>query len=415
MNVSIRNVGNGSIYLSTTADGILVKTTTPDTTWIHDALRCRVYNNTWHSEMVTAFQSEQIRPGMYRIVLSDRQDLVFDIYDPMHPTLMLHKRTASPNQLWSIETNATRVLPVYHAGYAFEQWTCQRETDQYEALASRCLVFYTSGSRAVIKRIVHEREPVNIGMRRYYDQDAMERLFGWRISAYQRLYDKERLLAPNIAIYTPTYVNDHRAILIHVLNVVGYALDHPLQPDFLYFTATGSLYEAYEGLFTRIFVAAQHLKMTSIVMSLVGAGNFATLFPLGGPNGFQRSVWLPAFRCVRDRFAREYTPAQIDFMGLAGSSIEHELLGDGHVDIGHFPSNIKHVASLQTTLFINAWDPHSIPGNGNKQDNSLDGHMGRTTMIGVLGWGSTNHYLLDSSRYVHIDVGHGRDGIVPRQ
>ena len=126
-----------------------------------------------------------------------------------------------------------------------------------------------------------------MGMNRFYDQDAMERLFGWRTSAYQRIYDEKRRLAPNIAIYTPMYVHNVLDQLIHVLNVVGYALDHPLQPDFLYFTMTGSIYDAYKNLFIRIFHAARHLHMTHIVMSLVGAGHFATLFPLGGSDGFQ--------------------------------------------------------------------------------------------------------------------------------
>lgn len=233
-----------------------------------------------------------------------------------------------------------------------------------------------------------------MGMNRFYDQDAMERLFGWRTSAYQRIYDEKRRLAPNIAIYTPMYVHNVLDQLIHVLNVVGYALDHPLQPDFLYFTMTGSIYDAYKNLFIRIFHAAHDTYRD------VSRRRWTLCYAV--PVGWFRwvSIWLPAFRCVRDRFSQEYPPDHIHFMGLTGASIASPLFLDGHVDIGLFPANITTVSALQTTLFINAWDPHSIPGNGNTQDNSLDGHMGRATMIGVLGWGATNHYLLASSRYV---------------
>lgn len=48
---------------------------------------------------------------------------------------------------------------------------------------------------------------------------------------------------------------------------------------------------------------------------------------------------------------------------------------------------------IDKTLFINAWDPFSIIGNGNANDNTLDGYFGRITAMSVLGWSMTNPHV----------------------
>jgi hypothetical protein len=45
---------------------------------------------------------------------------------------------------------------------------------------------------------------------------------------------------------------------------------------------------------------------------------------------------------------------------------------------------------LADALFVNAWDPHSIVGNGNFNDNSLDGFIGRYTDMSPMSFHPTN-------------------------
>ena len=45
---------------------------------------------------------------------------------------------------------------------------------------------------------------------------------------------------------------------------------------------------------------------------------------------------------------------------------------------------------IQEILFVNAWDPWSMVGNGNESDGSLDGYYGRSTNMAVLSWPLTN-------------------------
>ena len=37
--------------------------------------------------------------------------------------------------------------------------------------------------------------------------------------------------------------------------------------------------------------------------------------------------------------------------------------------------------SQDRDMIVNAWNPHSFPGNGNDSDDSLDGYLGRSTAI----------------------------------
>jgi hypothetical protein len=48
--------------------------------------------------------------------------------------------------------------------------------------------------------------------------------------------------------------------------------------------------------------------------------------------------------------------------------------------IGSIVGDIK-VQAEAGDLIINAWDPHSAPGNGNDGDASFDGHLGRASSI----------------------------------
>ena len=71
----------------------------------------------------------------------------------------------------------------------------------------------------------------------------------------------------------------------------------------------------------------------------------------------------------------------------------------------HSPSNLLKFAEkieIDNTILINAWDCWSVPGNGNSNDNSLDGYMGRFSEIGYLGTSLTNPYLLQKGNIIGL-------------
>ena len=66
-------------------------------------------------------------------------------------------------------------------------------------------------------------------------------------------------------------------------------------------------------------------------------------------------------------------------LGKKLPSIQDRLEGNGR-----FPNIVLDPEYDQSqTLFINAWDPWSVVGNGNASDNSLDGYVGRSSNVGI--------------------------------
>ena len=118
-------------------------------------------------------------------------------------------------------------------------------------------------------------------------------------------------------------------------------------------------------------------------MGLVGAGFFASLYP-EGLNRFKHDVWKPAFDAARSQ--SDITLEQVCIMGGGDAH------GLGYTMAGFFPEVALSMQESQRkiTLFVNAWDPFSMVGNGNANDNSLDGHVGRTTASALLCWPYSN-------------------------
>lgn len=149
-------------------------------------------------------------------------------------------------------------------------------------------------------------------------------------------------------------------------------------------------------------------------MSLVGASNFASIYQnkkeeLFGIDDFQQE-WIQWFSEFL-KISRLSNGITTKFMGTT-SSFRKNLISNFNqterqkyfkdrqeiADIGYFPANVKKVIPSKT-LYVNAWDPWSLAGNGNECDNSLDGFMGRNTAIAVLTSPITNSYLANKSAY----------------
>ena len=274
---------------------------------------------------------------------------------------------------------------IYKPGYAFPEWAIEKADDpEYQKLVT---VYYDRDDNLKdVKQQTLQREPCNIEMKRFYYPEKMEEIFGWKYGYYGEHFKDTGKLAPNIAIYCKTPVEGYPDI--HVINSVGYAFDIQSQPDYKYFIKGSheeELIARYESVFEKIYRCAEDKNLNTVVMSLVGGGAFSKLY-----EDFLEDVWIPAFLNVYDRHININTL----FMGFSNSF--RKL---GIRNIGFFPENIQKV-NAESTLFVNAWDPWSLPGNGNEKDESLDGHMGRVTMIGPLCFPPTNPKM---NKYVAVE------------
>lgn len=275
-----------------------------------------------------------------------------------------------------------------------------------------------------IKKLVYYREPVNIEMGRYYDLANLNKLFGYETGYYGLYYNEFKTLAPNFLVYVkskvdkidgdfgnyekPTFLDSD----IHILNAIGLAFDNKDQPDYQFYKKiydTGDIdylnqliKTFYKNLFKLIFESSLAIESTRpiIVMSLVGANNFAKFWFVNSINGLQ-DIWAKSFCEVyleyKDRLI-------VLFMGAAGSVALDFIINQFNaiVDIGFFPENLEDSrikVNLAKTFFVNAWDCWSLPGNGNKTDGSLDGRIGSRTNIAFAGSTLSNPFM----QFIHLE------------
>jgi len=266
---------------------------------------------------------------------------------------------------------AIAVHGIYARQCRFPDWVLTEP-----AAFDRTVVYYNrEDSIEDVHRLMREREPCNIGMRRCYDEDRMEAVFGWRHGAY------ESGNMPNIAAYCHATVRLSTGFKrVHVLNLIGYAFDSAAQPDYQRFVGKplDRLVAAYDRVWAKALMCALDLYKAGHIDSLtvynVGGGAFA------GPYGsiFIRQIFEPSFLPIMQTLehsgirVRGYDRATKTFTG------------------GFIPNSLETDPELERSLFINAWDPWSLVGNGNERDTSLDGYWGRSSNMAVLCWLPTN-------------------------
>ena len=129
--------------------------------------------------------------------------------------------------------NVQKLRKVYCPGFDFPKWVDDfAKTKYYDMCAKRTLVFYDKGNNiSIVKKLVLQREPVNIGMKPKYNKELMKKYFGWTFGAYGDIVEKHGIV--NIAVYCFTpFHSKGKTVYIHLINSIGLALDSPEQPDF---------------------------------------------------------------------------------------------------------------------------------------------------------------------------------------
>lgn len=278
---------------------------------------------------------------------------------------------------------AKNIFSIYIPSYHFPSWVLTPSLWNTFAFDKTVVYYDPEDTLDNVQRMVKEREPCNISMRRIYFEETMQEQFGWKHGAYQ--YSTPDQLMPNIAIYCyATVLRPTGNIPVHVINLVGYAFDTMHQPDYIYFMSKPRehLVAKYHAVWKKAYYAALDLKQRNLIDKIkifnVGGGAFA------GPffDTFIETIFEPAFLPLVPLFTR----AGIEVLGY---NIETKEFDGGYIPgiLNRDDEDVEH------TLYVNAWDPWSLIGNGNARDNSLDGCWGRYTNMAVLGWSETNPYI----------------------
>ena len=320
-----------------------------------------------------------------------------------------------------LQERIVKLWECYNTGFAPPTWS--KNTLDVITLGPECRLYCNSGDDiGNIKQLHKGREPVNIGMNRYYDTGKLNQHFGYS-NGYYGVCPSSTTHGPwkpNILVYTPAYflasgehsdTHPNREKRYHILNVIGLAFDDTAQPDHMTLMSidppadkNAAVQIFYKLLFTNIFKVAEQLDKKNIVMSLFGCASFSAAYPvsLGGSQEIT-NIWIRAFDEAINETST-YSSENVYIMG-GNSSVMSKDGGTPRFkrNLGFWYHSVGKSGNLQLQepildyegdfLFINAWDCWTVPGNGNGRDPSLDGYLGRSTNIGVLGTPLTNPFF----------------------
>lgn len=309
---------------------------------------------------------------------------------------IIHKASSFINatKLWNIYT------PYYGIPTSFPRWVIENKALYDFFNFEDTVVFYNDNERLedVIDMTIY-REPVNIAMDRSYSIKNMLDEFGWQYGAYQK--STEQKLMPNIAIYCNALVKNPKnseTKNIHVINLVGYAFDNIHQPDYKYFfNKHGANYNEFKK---ELLAKYRKMWMLACVAAKEKGLKFLYVFNVGG-SAFAEGL-APVFGGMSQELFIEYVfKPSFGYNIMDPTSPLSYCIKNGinilnkDFDGGFIPNILFNGSNpnIDKTLYVNAWDPWSIIGNGNEADRSLDGYWGRNSNLAVLGWYVTNPHM----------------------
>ncbi len=308
-----------------------------------------------------------------------------------------------------IRKNVRLMLRCYsHSDYGFEENWNIVESDQnllsrFFELTKLARAYHLEGeSKDDAALVFSKRHLVNIAMQKHYDQRWWKSFIGAEDdrSGYEVVYSKTKQFPPVIGVYclTPVFLNgavqkEER----HVFSSVGVALDVDTQPDHEILKATPESDDRLEAIRDRVrksyqlfFACLDDTGLKKAALCILGGGAFGSLFEhLCEGKEYVSDVWW----YVVKPFV-ESRKATVDFY-LLGSGEEFEstrrkLPSFDLASAGLFPDNEPMKEHVSSVLLQNAWDPHSVVGNGHSADRSLDGFVGRHTLVAPLTFPGTN-------------------------
>jgi len=326
----------------------------------------------------------------------------------LHQMIEKHVYTQQ-NILHDVVNQATILNDIYHPGFRFKVYDSWKLLNLFKDTR----IYYANLMNdsvvdlPVIKKLITEREPVNIAMRRGYDIEKFQETYGWSTGYYGRFFEKRKILAPNISLHSRVLF-DNGTYSINVLHTIAYAFDTESQPDYQYIMSQDSKVRAshvsrlYTHIFNTINQCMDDFGYKYVFLPKMGAGVFSLLYEddTGGSSGILKlyDSALLSSPLLNKKIFRLGIDNSDDMKGFPTSN--NDLIQKLQKLFPNVKDDIQ--GTLDKILFINAWDPWSIPGNGNGGDKSLDGYVGRITSSAMCGWVHCNHHLLYDENYILV-------------
>lgn len=300
-----------------------------------------------------------------------------------------------------------KMVVTYNTGYAPPEWVLLNCNAILNRFGKSARLYYAGCSPIQALNLAYQREPVNIALSRHYDHDKLSHYFHYRRGRYTDMVMEEQL--PQIAVLCETPVlSQKRYQKVSVINLIGIAFDHPKQPDNSYFRRNGvlqknMLIEAYTTQLKFALHAAKTLNKT-LVMTGLGAAAFRPM-EYSSEDEFYDLVLRPALfnASATMLYNKVLSPRNGESFKKWEKKVGYYVPDCFFKKKDKANENLFAKTKASSYLFINAWDPYSMPGNGNNMDQSLDGYWGRSSAISLLCWPGSNQYLRNPANQVDIE------------
>lgn len=344
------------------------------------------------------------------------------------------------------------VYDIYNARYAPRaNRSCLSsyiQTNDFERHAATAKVYYNKHQLSLqdASLVAFQREPVNITTTQLYDKTKLANFIaskGFPAHTDSAFNDPTLIksdgssfkdLPCTVSIYSETYLwaqpgVDASKKEIGCLSVPAPALDSHYQPHYAYYMQGSALNQ--EKYSKEMKVLANMVVTTAIEnknTAFQGKGIKRLVIPLYGQGAFLAALEVDDRIAANKLFyanliaqiklhakklegleivMSEYGPGRNDEM----QSSFVDPLKDTGLNIGIINGDILKTAK-EGDMIVNAWDPHSAPGNGNDADGSFDGAMGKGTAIGLTQLAWINPYIskksdglpVDASKYIGLPL-----------
>lgn len=269
-------------------------------------------------------------------------------------------------------------------------------SEDFHRHAKTAHIYYNSAqiSHEDALRIIFQREPTNIAMgNNQYNEHKLEELFGYRKGIYNDKSAKKsdgtsfKDLPNTATVYSETYLwnppGGNQKKEIACLSLPAPALDSKEQPHYSYYVKEDHLdsgkYETeMQFLFSVIEKAIRDNKETAfqnkgikrVVLSRFGQGAF-----LAALSSKDQDLAHQAYKNQMANFLNNVKDLGLKIVMSEYSYPEQDVWYNAMI-VGDIIETAE-----EYDLIINAWDPHSAPGNGNDADASFDGSMGKGSAI----------------------------------
>lgn len=258
------------------------------------------------------------------------------------------------------------------------------KSGNFDELSKQVTVYYR-GDRDQAEYLATRRDPTNLENNTYYSADNE---LDWNTSGFNAEFTKNPTVLPTnigIACKTPV-IGSSKEVLF--MNSIGFGFDSVTQPHYQYYSRNGwkNIVQDFAVNFDMLFRCAHDYGKKKVVLCYLGGGWFSEHYPMN----YLTTLYLPALKLALSR-----APPGLTNIGIMGNVAPNIAMGVKQImdkygivfqSFGYVPG----ILTDEDTLYQNAWDPHSMVGNGNKGDNSLDGFVGSSTNMHYLCWPPTN-------------------------